>query len=219
MLFVYFVYIYSCNVVCECMFICLPYCFLCWCLLLYQAVRQFVNAFVYCIVLVFVSFVYNFNVKRCKSKTPVSRFFYFRNNILDNIPGFLWATLHCILMFWSYPITAISHSYERIAKCFWLPYYLCSYFCGGVLLGPNRSSYTIVDYDWVAGKENISRYVCKQKKKKEFLQLPSVRDFNQIDTEMLNYNSIWATLLNKSNERDVLEIRFFFNDFYQNKQK
>ena len=31
---------------------------------------------------VFVGFFYNFNVKRCKSKTPVSRFFHFRNNSL-----------------------------------------------------------------------------------------------------------------------------------------
>ena len=49
-------------------------------------------------------------------------------------------------------------------------------------LGLNRISQIIADYDWVIGKEYILR---KVDKKREFLQLSSVRDFNQIDTELL----------------------------------
>ena len=45
---------------------------------LYYVVRLFVNKL---IDFVFVTFVYNFNVKRCTRIISVSRFFYIRNNM------------------------------------------------------------------------------------------------------------------------------------------
>ena len=68
----FFVYIYSCGVVCVFLFTSLPF-FLCWCLVVSSSTINYkqVSA-LHCVV--YVVFVYNFNVKRYKSKTPEYRF-------------------------------------------------------------------------------------------------------------------------------------------------
>ena len=51
--------------------------YVCWYIFVYH-----VNKFI--VFFFFVAFVYNFNVKQCKSKIPVPRFFHFVTELMAN---------------------------------------------------------------------------------------------------------------------------------------
>ena len=80
------------------------------------------NRFVYGIVLIFLIFVYNFNVKWCKNETPVTKYFHFRNNILQLLQNFLYLKSRFLKVF-AYICCS------GIAYVFWLHFYLqcCCY--------------------------------------------------------------------------------------------